>query len=131
MKIEIKRSYGEKQTEGLLTVSSAKGRFAGHSIELPWKDNAKGISCIPEGTYELNIYNSPKFGRCLIVKDVPGRDAILIHKGNYNSDTHGCILPGCGQADINKDGLLDVIKSGPAMEIILNLWDGSGTLTVT
>jgi len=119
------------QTEGVLTVTSPKGSFKGYSLELPNLGNQKQISCIPEGEYDLNIYNSVKFGRCLIVKDVPGRDSILIHKGNYNSDTHGCILPGMGLADINADGSNDVTRSGAAMDIILALWDGEGKIKIS
>ncbi len=31
------------------------------TVERPWKNNAAGISCVPEGTYDLVPHNSPKF----------------------------------------------------------------------
>lgn len=71
------------------------GVYVVDSLELPWKDNAKGISCIPEGIYELVLSYSPRFGRMLYeVKNVPGRRGIRIHSANYTSQLHGCIAPG-------------------------------------
>lgn len=70
------------------------------TLELPWLDNQRGISCIPEGTYNCiplidHLTDSGHlFGRCIRVLDVPNRDGILIHPGNHISDTHGCILVG-------------------------------------
>ena len=50
---------------------------------------------IPAGTYRAQIYNSPKFGRkVILLSNVPGFDAIEIHVGNKVSDTNGCILVG-------------------------------------
>jgi hypothetical protein len=66
-------------------------------------------------------YESPTRGRCFHVKDVPGRDSILIHAGNYNKDTKGCILPGIYYDDINDDGLIDVAESKAALNRMVNL----------
>lgn len=71
-------------------------------IELPDRNNEVGMSRIPAGTYRCVPYNSPKFGRVWKVLNVPGRSAILIHKGNLAGDTRkklkthsrGCLLPG-------------------------------------
>ena len=43
--------------------------------------------------------------------DVPDRNYILIHAGNYYSDIRGCILVGMDHLDINKDGFKDVTYS--------------------
>lgn len=72
------------------------------TLEREWKDNARGESCIPLGTYTClrcrvsPDYNgdSPKFGDTFQVMDVPGRKNILFHKGNIESNSHGCILVG-------------------------------------
>jgi hypothetical protein len=45
------------------------------------------------------------------VREVPGRSAILVHRGNFVSDTEGCILVGRGFTDIDSDGLTDVTDS--------------------
>ena len=64
-----------------------------YTIERPWLKNARNVSCIPAGEYDVEMVNSPKFGHTYEVKDVPGRTHILFHKGNYVSDSLGCILP--------------------------------------
>lgn len=59
-----------------------------------------GRTLIPEGLYEVDLTYSPKFNRELpILLNVPERDGIRIHPGNYAKDSAGCILLGlesCG-----------------------------------
>jgi len=73
--------------------------------ELPWRNNSRGLSCIPEGIYEcshLPRSGSGKFVDVYHVQEVYGRTGILIHAGNYcgdikegfKSDVDGCILLG-------------------------------------
>lgn len=64
------------------------------TLERPWLNNKKGESCIPAGEYICRRVNSPKFGNTFEVTNVPGRSAILFHKGNLVDDSHGCILVG-------------------------------------
>lgn len=71
------------------------GRMDQYStLELPWRDNQKGISCIPKGEYECRRVISPRFGETFEVCNVPGRSQILFHAGDTQRDTHGCILIG-------------------------------------
>lgn len=50
---------------------------------------------IPEGNYLVEMKFSQKFKwERPRLKDVPGREAILIHEGNTAADTKGCILVG-------------------------------------
>lgn len=50
---------------------------------------------IPAGTYKLFRVKSPELGYDVLVLDnVPNRSAIEIHRGNYPSDSEGCILVG-------------------------------------
>lgn len=63
-------------------------------LERPWKNNQRGISCIPCGTYICKRINSPKFGETFQVTNVKGRTAILFHVGNLQTDTHGCLVTG-------------------------------------
>ena len=64
------------------------------TLELPWRDNASNVSCIPEGTYGLAPVYSRTFGHILAVRDVPDRALIRVHAGNHTGHTHGCILTG-------------------------------------
>lgn len=66
------------------------------TLELPWKNNERKISCIP-ATQEGILYicvrvTSPKFGNVFQVMSVPGRDHILLHSGNTYKDIEGCII---------------------------------------
>ena len=64
------------------------------TCERPWLDNQRGISCIPTGQYTCIEVNSPKFGHTFEVTGVPQRSEILLHKGNIDDDSHGCIILG-------------------------------------
>jgi hypothetical protein len=64
------------------------------TLERPWRENRRGESCIPAGRYTCRRVKSPKFGDTFEIVNVPGRSAILFHKGNIDDDTHGCILVG-------------------------------------
>lgn len=122
MKLLLERySHEEKQTIGKLYLLRNDGSVINdwHSLELPWLDNQKYISCIPKGVYKARIHVSPKFGKCLWIQDVQGRSEILIHKGNFYDDILGCVLIGLDLGDINKDGIIDVVSSGDAMEELL------------
>ena len=89
----------DQGTFGILTTD--KGTQY-HTGELPWRDNQHGVSCIPSGTYRCALYDSPKRGLVFMVHDVPDRDDIELHAGNwcgdksigYRSDVNGCILLG-------------------------------------
>lgn len=123
MKICIERTLTDKnQTTGKLYVYKPNGELIFHSLtmELPWKENRRRVSCIPAGTYPAFLHKSPKFGDSLWVKNVPDRSEILIHKGNYNRDTLGCILPGKDLVDIDGDGNKDVTSSSKTMKVLLN-----------
>lgn len=64
------------------------------TLELPWRDNKKGESCIPEGTYTCKRFQSSKFGNTFEVCNVPDRQGILFHTGNTWKSTKGCIILG-------------------------------------
>ena len=94
----------ETSVQGTFGIFSGEGLHF-HSAELPWRDNASRVSCIPAGRYICRPYSSPKFPDVYEVTDVPGRSAILIHSGNFAGDTTkglrsdvlGCILLGLGR----------------------------------
>jgi len=92
----LKRS--DQGTRGMLFY----GDFNCQTLELPWRENWRSVSCIPAGEYPVKIRISPKYGQIYWVKDVPKRTFILIHSGNWAGDTtkgyrthvNGCILLG-------------------------------------
>lgn len=52
-------------------------------------------TAIPVGIYEVIVNKSPRFGRMLPrILNIPGFDGVLIHRGNTDKDTSGCILVG-------------------------------------
>ncbi|WP_228466698.1 DUF5675 family protein [Adhaeribacter swui] len=121
-----------KQTLGVMTVKlGSQVIYNCKTLELPWLQNKSKVSCIPTGTYQVRKRNSPKYGDHFHVLDVPGRDYILIHHGNYYTDILGCILPGQNFSDINGDGLRDVTNSKNTMKMLLSLLPDSFTLIIT
>ena len=70
------------------------------TLENPWKDNQRNISCIPKGNYKVRLRlpreSASRDYLHLLVQDVPNRKWILVHRGNFPSQTQGCILVGLG-----------------------------------
>lgn len=58
-------------------------------------------SRIPAGEYQCKPYSGTKYKDVYIVQNVPGRTAILIHWGNTEKDTLGCILIGNRLGQLN------------------------------
>lgn len=85
-------------TQGILVTDN----FSCKTLELPWIQNKRTVSCIPTGEYIVKIRRSPKYGIVYHVKNVKKRSYILIHSGNYagnrskgyRSHVAGCILLG-------------------------------------
>ena len=120
-KIEIKRdrmSPSAKATFGEIYVNGIK---MGVTLELP-----KG-RCISPGTYNAETYQSPKYGRTVIMlKNVPGRTNIEIHHGNDVSDTTGCILVGLSRhgntiwhSVVTLDKIINSLKTSNNIKVIV------------
>ncbi len=91
MELILIRTYLLEGTNGQLMVD---GKTIGSTIELPWKENQRQISCIPEGRYELKKRYTTRFGYHFAIVDVPFRSNILIHAFNYAlRESKGCIAP--------------------------------------
>ncbi|MCA1761303.1 MAG: DUF5675 family protein, partial [Bacteroidales bacterium] len=132
MKTTLIRLAGDaRQTLGVLQLWDGEIRvFECKTLELPWRENKRNISCIPTGTYDVLRNNSPKFGKTFHLQSVPGRSEILIHKGNYNKDTQGCILVGTGFADIDKNGIQDIAGSAIALNRLLEIAPDKFEITI-
>ena len=116
----IRDTFTENSTIGELFINGE--RFC-DTLENPWLDNQRNISCIPEGEYPVRLRlareSATREYLHLLVQDVPNRDYILFHRGNFPKDTSGCILVGQGtQQDVvnNSTLAMDLV-----MKEILNL----------
>lgn len=122
MRVEVLRTIDNgSQTNGVLyVVDEGKILFECYTLELPWKDNQRRISCIPEGEYKAIKHHSPKFGNSVWIQDVPNRSEILIHPANYVRQLLGCIAVGSDLKDIDGDGLEDTTNSRNTMDKLLS-----------
>lgn len=110
-----------ESNQGTFGSLSGPGLFL-YTAELPWRANRSGLSRIPAGSYRGRAYSSAKFKNCYEIVDVPGREKILIHAGNWagdikaglRSDVQGCILVGLEVGELR--GQQALLSSGAAMQ---------------
>ena len=93
------------------------GEWLCDTLELPYRDNQRNISCIPAGQYKVRLRtareSATKDYLHLLVEDVPDRSLVLFHVGNKSSDSRGCVLVGIGtEQDFVKNSRL-------AMELLV------------
>ena len=122
MELEVLRfSSNSDSTLGLLFDVTEGRRFLCFTLEDEYrKDKVKGETRIPSGTYPITLrteggFNqryTEKFGSTfnkgmLWVRNVPGFEYILIHIGNDDDDTEGCLLVGDSQnQNITRSGFI-------------------------
>ena len=123
MKLEVIRfNKGVDSTNGILfDITNGKRKFLCYTLEDEDRDKkVQGETCIPEGEYRLGIRNvggfhdkySKRFADIhkgmLHVLNVPGFSYILIHCGNTDEHTAGCLLVGDTQENnnIKKNGFI-------------------------
>lgn len=120
-----------RQTHGRgLVICGAEIVYEFASLELPYLQNQRRISCFEPGVYPLEKYVSSKFGECFAINDVPGRDHLRIHAGNFSHQILGCLLPGSHFAHIDGDDLLDVANSTATLKKLLELLPDKTTIKV-
>lgn len=100
--------------------------FQCYALELSFRDNARGKSCVPAGRYLVRRWQSRRFGNVWRLYDedgteIDGRSGILIHPANYASsepdyptELRGCIALGFETKDLNGDGVMDLAQSRKA-----------------
>lgn len=134
MRILLKRIYRPTSTTAKGFVFNEKNElvFEFVTLELPWKDNERNVSCIPEGEYLVKKMppTSKRKYQYFWVQDVPGRDSILWHPGNYTRDILGCVLPGEELVDIDNDGIIDVTNTTATLKILTALMPEKFKLTI-
>jgi hypothetical protein len=119
MKLQVVRTqFGKDATNGLLFID---GVFECYTLEDQYQAvKVMHETCIPEGTYDIKFrktggfhakysarYKNAHYGM-LHLQDVPGFTYILIHTGNTDEHTSGCLIVGETQQDldINFNGMV-------------------------
>ena len=125
----IRDEFTDKSIIGKLFLN---GEWLCDTLELPYRDNQRSISCIPDGQYKVRLRTAKESATRnylhLLVEDVKDRKYILVHIGNFPKDTRGCILVGVGrEQDRVKNSTLamDLL-----MKEILNLGGTNINLTI-
>ena len=99
------------------------------TLEPPYTENLRDISCIPSGQYIIRKHRSPRFGNTYIVCHVPNRTNILFHAGNVDRDTEGCILLGSSWGKLS--GRRAVLNSGTTFRAFMDAMQGHDELHLT
>ena len=117
----LRYSSGADSTLGILSENGPEGReFLAYTLEDEFREKKVSAETrIPEGTYEVTLRTegglhsryAAKFGDwhkgMLWVRDVPGFEYILIHTGNTDEHTMGCLLVADSSTqNITKDGFI-------------------------
>ena len=106
-----------------LGVYRINGNMVATSLELPWRDNLRDVSCIPAdieviALRETNLTHGicpDGIGWVIPEGQIPGRDRIIFgHIGNFIRNTHGCPLTGTGVLQDGDNGLPMITQSGDA-----------------
>lgn len=95
-----------------------KPSFTCYTVELPWRDNQRMVSCIPLGAYvcKPEMYNRGGY-MAYELQEVPNRSEILIHVANAPNDLAGCIGVGKSFGWIGMQ--YGVISSGDTFKALL------------
>ena len=108
MQLEVLRySSGDEATLGILFDVTRGRRFLAYTLEDEHREvKVAGETCIPAGVYNLELRKVGGFHKrygdrygamhkgMLWVRGVPGFRFILIHTGNNDDHTEGCLLIG-------------------------------------
>ena len=112
MKLQVVRTQlGKDATNGLLFID---GLFECYTLEDQYQAvKVMHETCIPEGTYPIKLrtvggfhtrYKAkyPELHRGMLwIQNVPGFEYILIHQGNTDEHTSGCLIVGDSQQDLD------------------------------
>lgn len=111
------------------TLSDDTGQKICYTCERPWDDNKPDTSCIPKGIYNCIPHNSSSHPDTWEITGVPNRSEILIHNGNINTQSSGCVLVGDSLGKIN--GMPAVLNSVSTLEMLRSVLPSNFQLTIT
>ena len=125
MKLIVERfsDDGKETLSNITLVDNGAILFSCCGMELPDKQNQRRISCIPKGEYDCIKRDATASipYQHILIKDVPNRSGICLHKANYVKQLLGCIAVGDKFVDINNDGLKDITNSGKTFNVLMTL----------
>jgi hypothetical protein len=123
----------EKCTRGyLLTKLHTENRpkVACYVLELRTDNNAPYVSSIPAGTYPVKIRIDGTLGWRLELQNVPNRENVQIHVGNFPRNTVGCLLPG-KNARPNECAVLNSAEAMNELRTRFAVFGNSGETEIT
>lgn len=144
MNLTLARDYQDAElTLGLLSVED----LILDTLEPPWVPDANGgpggtplLSCVPPGIYTLVLHDSVKHPKTFVLVNealgiyanpTPGKRCdVLIHSGNVEEDTEGCIVLGCSRGTLAGESA--VLESAKAFAQFRDAvpWVPGHTLTI-
>lgn len=96
--VVLRTLFSQTATRGHLLVEDEPWGFTLEDRLRPFGQKVMGLTCIPAGQYDVQLMDSPHFGKKLPrLLNVPFFDGVLFHGGNRPEDTEGCILIGSGR----------------------------------
>ena len=113
------------------------------TLERPWMDNQRGISCVPTGTYVAKrvslaehphiakIIRTPSIATVFELQGVESRSGIFIHPGNVYTDSEGCILVGSSRSENIKNGLPGITNSQSTFKLFMDRFGNEDELEVS
>lgn len=93
----IRYNFDPKFTQGLFFVGN---EYCCDALELPWKDNQRNISCIPEGLYRIKFGTMHDGLLGYKLETVPCRDGIWIHPADNVGQLRGCVATGTKHGEL-------------------------------
>lgn len=135
MKAKLTRSSDrtdEKQGKWISINDHDAVMFSCLTLERPWLNNTKGISCIPTGTYicvKVPATEHIKYPH-ISVTNVSNRSGVCVHIFNEFFQSEGCIGVGSSWGDINKDNIPDLLHSGDTFKSLMSVMPDEFLLTI-
>ena len=150
MQLEVLRfSSEDDSTSGLLfDITDGNRKFLAYTLEDEYREEKEMHETrIPAGTYNVTLRTvggfhtryTEKYGDMhkgmLWVRDVPGFEYILIHTGNTDEHTSGCLLLGDTQTNnqIKEDGFIgsSVQAYKRVYPLIVKVLEDGGVVNIT
>ena len=119
MFIELRREKGNSETHAIPGKLYINGSFFAYTLE-------NDLYNIPNGFLSLYDRLSPKFGKHKVHIEVPGRNFIMFHGGNYPDHSRGCVV-------IAKNRINDSYIQGDQSDVLYSIvkpaWDTGEKVT--